>query len=624
MKKREMLLITTAVVFNIIMYILKVELFIGLALNMLIYICSLWYITLSKTNNSSLEVEREPKNNNTDHISSDLIKVSQTIGFDIQQLLWLSKGNIKMFNKIVNNFHSIEENSQSNSASIEEITASINEFISNSERLNKNIVLIDENTGHSIKLLNNNREKIENVEIFMKELSGVIETASVNNLNLKKSSGEINKIVDYIRNIAKETNLLSLNASIEAARAGEAGKGFTVVANEISKLAKETDQAILEIEGIIQTILKEITNSNESMSICMEKIEKAETLSKESTQAVDEIQGIIEDVGVSIKDLEEISNNELHNSKEIEKASNAVAYSVEDTYGMVVELMTQINRQQDKNNEIISSGEKLNQVVEDLQQITAQLKKENEIIFGVNPFTNPETIKKTYVPLLKKVCKSIGYEARTIILKDYDALIRAIDKGIIDVGWFSPFAYVNAKKACQSITPLVSPKVNGKDSYKGYIIASKAKGINSIDALVGKKFGYVDKNSASGYLYANYILGQHQFKPEKDFKSYEFLGSHDNVIQSVINGEVDAGATYDEAFDRMRSEGYQVSGLNIIGESDPIPKDAIAAGETLSKVIKEKLTVAFSNYSSNDGDIGGFVPSDDKRYDIIRDVLDTI
>src|SRR6056297_1532875 len=75
-------------------------------------------------------------------VNKKLAKVSETLGFDIQQLLWLSKGNIQMFNKIVDSFHGIEANSQSNSASVEEITASINDFISNTERLNDNITMI--------------------------------------------------------------------------------------------------------------------------------------------------------------------------------------------------------------------------------------------------------------------------------------------------------------------------------------------------------------------------------------------------------------------------------------------------------------------------------------------------
>lgn len=555
------------------------------------------------------------------NIGKKLANVSDTLGFDIQQLLWLSEGNIKMFDQLVKSFADIERNSQMNSASVEEITASINEFIDNVKKLDNHISKIDKNSDESIELLNKNKGKIENVEVFMDDLSKVIKDASDNNANLKKSSSEINKIVEYIRNISKETNLLALNASIEAARAGEAGKGFTVVADEIAKLSKATDKAILEIEEIINSILKEIDNSNKSMNVCMEKIDKAEKVSQESSQAIQKIQKIIYNVSDSIEVLDSISTKDLQNAKEINKASDSVALSVEDTYEMVANLMDKIDIQQNKNNEIIESGKKLNEVSEQLQKITIQLKDENEIIFGVNPFTKPEIIKKTYIPILKNVCKMSGLKARTIILKDYDALINAINSDLIDIGWFSPFAYVNAKKK-SDIDPLVSPKVNGKDYYHGYIIALKDKEINSLKDLRDKIFGYVDKNSASGYLYANHILETNNINPDSDFKDKIFLGSHDAVINGVLNGEIDAGATYDEALDRALKNGLNKDKIQIIEKTDRIPKDAIAASSSLDSKIKTKLKESFIKYKPNKTDINGFVKSDDKKYNIIRKIID--
>ncbi|MGM0379581.1 MAG: phosphate/phosphite/phosphonate ABC transporter substrate-binding protein [Bacillota bacterium] len=581
-------------------------------------------ISFDKGNDKNLKQENEQMNTSNKeniNIGKKLANVSDTLGFDIQQLLWLSKGNIKMFDQLVKSFADIERNSQMNSASVEEITASINEFIENVKQLDNHISKIDKNSNESIELLNNNKDKIENVEVFMNDLSKVIKDASDNNANLKKSSGEINKIVEYIRNISKQTNLLALNASIEAARAGKAGKGFAVVADEIRKLAEATDEAILEIEEIIGSILKEINNSNKSMNVCMEKIDKAEKVSQESSKAIQKIQKIIYNVSDSIEVLDSISTKDLRNAKEINQASDSVALSVEDTYEMVANLMDKIDIQQNKNNEIIESGKKLNEVSEKLQKITIQLKDENEIIFGVNPFTKPEIIKKTYIPILENVCKTKGLKARTIILKDYDALINAIKSNLIDIGWFSPFAYVNAKKK-SNIEPLVSPKVNGKDFYHGYIIALKNKGFNSLKDLKNKTFGYVDKNSASGYLYANHILETNNINPEKDFNEKIFLGSHDGVINAVLNGEIDAGATYDEAIERAYNNGLNKDKIEIIEKTDQIPKDAIAASPSLESDIKNKIKDSFINYKPDKTDINGFVESNDKKYNIIREIID--
>ena len=555
-------------------------------------------------------------------INGRLFELTETMGFDIQQLIWISQNNISMFNKLVEVFNDIEKNSQMNLASVEEITATIDGFTSNSEKLNNNIYDIKSDSEQSIAMLNQNIDTMNNVSIYMIELSKLIFQAFGNNTRLKDSSGEIDKIIDYIKNISKQTKLLSLNASIEAARAGEAGKGFSVVAKEIRKLSQETDKSILGIEQIINNVTQNIDNSNTSISTCIEKIKDIENVAKESNDVVEEIQEIIKGITNSINKLQRISNEEVTASKEIEKATHSVSMAVENTYEMTINLMKSVEVQQYKNDEIIESGKKLTEISEELQKIAAKLKNEKELIFGVNPFTSPEKIKNIYIPIINEVCKKIGYKARSIIVKDYDALSRAIKDKIIDIGWFSPFAYVNAKSQ-SNIKPIVTPIVNGRDFYNGYIITRKNSGIQSIKDLRFKHFGYVDINSASGYLYANHILKSKGINPDNYFEKISFMGNHNNVIKSVLSGEIDAGATYSEALDAVKQSGVDISELIILEKTEDIPKDALAANENVSDELIIKLKQEFINYKGIEGiesPVEGFVESNDEKYNVIRKV----
>lgn len=144
----------------------------------------------------------------------------------------------------------------------------------------------------------------------------------------------------------------------------------------------------------------------------------------------------------------------------------------------------------------------------------------NEMIFRINPFTSPEDIRLMYVPVLEKICKIIGYKAKVIIVKDYEDLGNRIKQKVIDIGWFSPLAYVKAHTNI-GVVLLATPKVNGKVTYKGYIIAKKSSGINKIEDLRGKKFSYVDKGSASGYLYARHLIKEERLNLDNLFKEVQ-------------------------------------------------------------------------------------------------------
>lgn len=142
--------------------------------------------------------------------------------------------------------------------------------------------------------------------------------------------------------------------------------------------------------------------------------------------------------------------------------------------------------------------------------------------------------------------------------------------------------------------------------------------------LKGKHFGYVDPKSASGYLYSRHILKSNGLDPDKIFSKVSFMGTHDAVIKAVLNGEIDAGATFNEAIDLAKSKGINVSALRIIAETEDIPKDAIAANQNMSEEMISLLQKAFIGFKDFQGlktPVNGFIASDDKRYDVIRAIM---
>ncbi|MDR1771591.1 MAG: phosphate/phosphite/phosphonate ABC transporter substrate-binding protein [Hungatella sp.] len=563
---------------------------------------------------------RESRPVQQDNLGERLFQIAETMGFDSQQLIWLSNDNMKTFEKVAKFSYEIEKLSEQNAASSEEINASINELVGACTNLNFGIIKIEDHSKTSIEMLDKNEQTLRSIGSFILDLTTVIKAASDSNLELKKSSAKINEIVDSIRTISSQTNLLALNASIEAARAGEAGKGFSVVAGEIRRLAMQTNDAISVIEGVVKNIVDKIQSSNAAMTEIGDKMKNVDNIVTESSQIIQEINSILKDVQKAISGLTQESLIQKNTAAEIENAVENVAEAVQKTHHVSSSAIDMVNVQQKKNETILSFCNKIGETAEILQQDAMVFKKPDEIIFGVNPFVEPERIRKTYVPILEQVCASVGLKCRPLIVRSYDALSESVEKSIIDVGWFSPFAYVNAHEKCGA-NVLVTPKVQGRCSYQGYIVARKDGRVHSLNDLKGKTFAYVDKKSASGYLYARDMIKQNHMDPDTIFEKVVFLGNHNNVVNAILAGEVDAGATYDEVYNQAHADGLFTDELIIIARTEEIPKDALAARKDMPSMLMEKLRSAFVDFSNSSGidtTVQGFVRNEDKAYDIIR------
>jgi phosphonate transport system substrate-binding protein len=231
--------------------------------------------------------------------------------------------------------------------------------------------------------------------------------------------------------------------------------------------------------------------------------------------------------------------------------------------------------------------------------------------------------------------KLVGVPVRVTVASDYAAVIEALRNRSADLAFAHPGGYVLAAREAKA-TIVARNLWHGKATFTSRFFVRKDTGISTLEGLRGKSIAFVDPASSSGYIYPMVLLIQRGLVQNRDprtfFREVVFAGSHDAGMRALLNGHVDALASFDMAPDQYLKDPAERERLAWIAETPPIPEAGIAARPGLDPALVERVRTAlfrmrgpaYAALLKRLYDIDGFEPADDKDYDPVRQAVDLL
>ncbi|WP_419795211.1 methyl-accepting chemotaxis protein [Pseudomonas palleroniana] len=202
---------------------------------------------------------------------------------------------------------------------LEQAATAVNEMTVAVEEVARNAVSTSQASQSSDEVARQGRDKVVQTVKAIQAMSLDVQTTSTLVEGLAEQGRDIGKVLDVIRSIAEQTNLLALNAAIEAARAGEAGRGFAVVADEVRALAHRTAQSTREIEQMVAGIQTGTGDAVQSMALNTSRTHSTLELAQAAGEALEQITDAISHINERNLVIASASEEQAQVSREVDR-----------------------------------------------------------------------------------------------------------------------------------------------------------------------------------------------------------------------------------------------------------------------------------------------------------------
>jgi len=258
-----------------------------------------------------------------------------------------------------------------------------------------------------------------------------------------------------------------------------------------------------------------------------------------------------------------------------------------------------------------------------------------ELTFALLSTENAAEVGRRWAPIIAQLEKDLGVRVKSTTASDYRGTIEALKFGKAQLGHLGPKAYVEAStNNYANVDPVAQLQLaNGSLGYRSCLIVHADSDVFSPEDMAGKTFAFNDPNSTSGYLVpSTFFMLEMGVDPQKYFSKVVFSGSHEASILAVTNKKVEIASTNLPDLQQLTRENkIPRGGLRVIWVSKLIPNDPIVIRKDMPASLRSAVTESLTTMKARHPDVfkeigawvGGFVPADDGKYQVIRELNET-
>lgn len=309
---------------------------------------------------------------NLKSVIADVQSAAQSVSSSAQQIASSGTELNSSVQQIASTVDQISRGSESQAQSLAKSKHVVEELSETMGELARDAVESFEVTKKVSNLSERGTESAKEAGERMNKIIKVTNESAQKVRDLAQKTTEITTVLDVIKQIADQTNLLALNAAIEAARAGEAGRGFAVVADEVRRLAESSAKSSEEIDAKLKQIQEDAQTVVSNIEASATEVNQGKLVIESSLKALNEIATQIRGISENVKRLSEAAQKEVDKVNMVSTNTTEIATVAEENASATEEASAAVEQQTAQTQQIAASANQMSELAEQMQKLISK------------------------------------------------------------------------------------------------------------------------------------------------------------------------------------------------------------------------------------------------------------